>query len=114
MEKYIEILVIDDDEGFTTECVEFLQNKCNIGADKALTAEEAENKLENFPIKIILLDYDMPVNGLALFPRLKKIDPYVEIILLVLWPQMTCYISQKNSILQPELLKPIAQKNCHG
>lgn len=82
MEKYTEVLVIDNDEGFTTECVEFLQNSCNVGADMALTAEEAENKLKNFPIKIILLDYDMPVNGLELFPRLKKIDPCVEIVFI--------------------------------
>lgn len=82
MEKRTEVLVIDDNEGFAMECVEFLQNSCKVGADMALTVEEAENKLKKFPIKIILLDYDMPVNGLELFPKLKKIDSYVQIVFI--------------------------------
>ena len=81
MEK-IEVLVVDDNEGFATECVEFLQNACKVGADMALTAEDAESKLRKYPIKIILLDYDMPVNGLELFPRLKKVDQCVEIVFI--------------------------------
>lgn len=82
MDKQIEVLVIDNEEDFAIECVDFLQLKCHINATFALTADEAIEKLKTLPIKIILLDYDMPVNGLDLFPKLKEIDPCVEFVFI--------------------------------
>lgn len=82
MDRIIDVLVVDNDSDFATECVDFLQLVCNVGAEKALTATEAEKKLKEYPIKIVLLDYDMPVNGLDLFPRLKSIDDTVEIVFI--------------------------------
>lgn len=82
MNKFIEVLVIDNDENFATECVDFLKMTCNIESTFALTAEDAEEKLKVFPIKIVLLDYDMPVNGLSLFPRLQQIDSEVEFVFI--------------------------------
>lgn len=82
MDKLTEILVVDDDENFATECVDFLKIKCKVGATMALTAKDAEEKVKTLPIKVILLDYDMPVNGLELFPKLQSIDSCVEIVFI--------------------------------
>ena len=83
MSDLIEVLIIDNDKYFATECVDFLQVMCNVGAVAALSAHEAEEHLKKFPIKIILLDYDMPlVNGLDLFPRLQQIDPYAQYVFI--------------------------------
>ena len=82
MNKYIEVLVVDNDENFATECVDFLKMTCNTDAAFALTAEDAEEKLKALPIKIVLLDYDMPVNGLDLFPRLQQIDSCIEVVFI--------------------------------
>ena len=77
-----EVLIVDNDEYFATECVDFLQVMCNVRAVAALTAEEAEKRLKKYPIKIVLLDYDMPVNGLDLFPRLYKIDSSAQYVFI--------------------------------
>lgn len=82
MYKFIEVLVVDNDENFATECVDFLKMTCNVDAAYALTAENAEEKLRVLPIKIVLLDYDMPVNGLDLFPRLQQIDSCIEFVFI--------------------------------
>lgn len=82
MDKFIEVLIIDNDENFATECVDFLQMTCNVEADFALTAGDAEEKIKVLPIKIVLLDYDMPVNGLELFPRLQQIDSCIEFVFI--------------------------------
>ncbi len=82
MDNPIEILVIDNNEVFATECADFLRMTCKIGADYALTVTEAENKLKTLPIKIVLLDYDMPINGLDMFPSLHKIDSNIEFVFI--------------------------------
>lgn len=82
MDKFIEVLVVDNDENFATECVDFLKMTCNVEATFALTAKDAEEKLKVLPIKIVLLDYDMPVNGLDLFPRLHQIDSCIEFVFI--------------------------------
>jgi len=82
MDNFIEVLVIDNDENFAAECVDFLQMTCNIESTFALTADDAVDKLKVLPVKIVLLDYDMPVNGLELFPRLQEIDPCIEFVFI--------------------------------
>lgn len=78
----IEVLVVDDNEDFASECVEFIESKCQVGAKMALNDQEALKDLKQYSIKIILLDYDMPVTGLSLFPELKKIDSKVKIVFI--------------------------------
>jgi len=75
-----EVLVIDNLLDFAEECVDFIRTQCGVGATYALDDVSAKEALRLNPIKVILLDYDMPVTGLALFPELKKIDPNVQII----------------------------------
>lgn len=96
MNEFIEVLVVDNDENFATECVDFLKMTCNVDAAFALTAEDAEEKLRVLPIKIVLLDYDMPVNGLDLFPRLQRIDPCIEFVFIsAVAPNKVLYKAEK-------------------
>lgn len=81
-EQLKEVLVVDNIEDFADECVDFIHSKCGVGAIYALDADQAKEMLKQYPIKVILLDYDMPVTGLELFPIFKKIDQNVQIVFL--------------------------------
>ena len=78
-----QVLVIDDEERFTEEMVEFLENN-NFNAHAANTAQEGLNFLSKHPVDLLILDVrlDSGVNGIDLLKQIKPQHPDMEVIVV--------------------------------
>ncbi|MDJ0763856.1 MAG: response regulator [Myxococcota bacterium] len=81
MNKY-KVLVIDDEEEFTTALAERLETR-GMAVETALSGEQALEKAVDHEFDAVLLDLAMPGwNGIETLKRLKKAKPDLQIILL--------------------------------
>ena len=77
------VLVIDDEERFTEEIVEFLENN-DFKAVAANTAQEGIDFLNQEKFDLLILDVrlDAGVNGIDLLKQVKPQHPDMEIIVV--------------------------------
>jgi PAS domain S-box-containing protein len=72
-EKTIRVLHVDDDAGFLAVAKQCLEEQSQFQVDTALSAKEAQEKLEHSEYDVIVSDYKMPEkNGLQLLKELRQ------------------------------------------
>jgi DNA-binding NtrC family response regulator len=78
----LRVLVVDDEEEFTSTLVERLQLR-GIGAEGVTRGAHALAMLEDKSFDVVLLDVKMPgIGGLEVIKRVKRDYPKTEVILL--------------------------------
>ena len=76
------ILIVDDDKAVRTTLTDFLNLK-GYTTKSAGKGKEALKIMETFTPNLVLLDYMMPLfSGLEIFPRLRKLFPYIKVIII--------------------------------
>jgi DNA-binding NtrC family response regulator len=76
------ILLVDDEERFVEILAQRLQAR-GLNVDVATTGEKAIDLVKAKDFDAVLLDLSMPgMDGLAVLRKMKKINPYLQIIIL--------------------------------
>jgi DNA-binding response OmpR family regulator len=76
------ILVVDDEETIRDTVCDFLNLK-GYEARGVAQGKQALRLMESFVPNVVFLDYMMPIfSGLELFPRMKKIFPFLKVIIV--------------------------------
>lgn len=76
------ILIVDDEERFRTTMSKLLIAEGH-DAQTAGSALEALETLSNESFDVVILDVRMPeMNGVEALKRIRKIDPYLEVIIM--------------------------------
>ena len=76
------VLVVDDEETIRETVCDFLNLK-GYDARGASQGKQALKLMEGFVPNVVFLDYMMPLfSGLELFPRMKRIFPYLKVIIV--------------------------------
>ena len=76
------ILLVDDEEAFRTALGERLKVR-GLDTTAVGTGSEALEEIKKTPYDVILLDIKMPeMNGIEALARIKKINPFLEVIIL--------------------------------
>ena len=76
------LLIVDDEKEVRDILSEFFV-RAGFLVETAASAKAAIKKMDSFIPNLVLLDYMMPgKTGLEIFPRLKKIFPYIRVIIL--------------------------------
>lgn len=82
MESNIEILVIDDHIDTAQSYSDLITTQCKFQSIAMSNIESAIKCVSENPIKIVVLDQRMPIPGSEVFIRLKKINPYLKIVMV--------------------------------
>lgn len=88
------LLVVDDDQAFLDLMVQHLQRKGH-QVDSALDGKEALHSLRSKgPFNVLITDLMMPgMSGLELLRLAKKLDPFLEVIVITAGPSLEMAIS---------------------
>ena len=82
MEKQEERILIVDDEASIRRLLRNKLAKQGYICEEAETAEEAQNKLDCYPIELVILDINMPgKSGIELLPEIKARYPDIAVIM---------------------------------
>jgi DNA-binding NtrC family response regulator len=78
----IRVLLVDDEEGFTTPLVKRLKKR-NLEVSSVTGGLQALDIIKRSPVDVVVLDVKMPdMDGLTTLKKLKEIDPTVEVVML--------------------------------
>jgi two-component system, response regulator RegA len=103
----IKVLLVDDEDVFR----ETTARQLAIRGFDVLTAENGEAALalvQNDPPEVVVLDLEMPgMHGSETFVEIKKIDPYVEVIILTGNTNVDSAIELMQQGIFDYLMKPI-------
>lgn len=78
-----EVLVIDDNSDYAKTLARYIEKTCRVKATYAVKPEEAEEILNNNPLKVIVFDQRMPLmNGTVLYQHLRNLNSYFLAMLL--------------------------------
>lgn len=76
----INLLIVDDDDSVRVLLKEMLST-CEYNIQEAIDGEQAWNKIEKFPVNLVITDLVMPnTNGIDLIMKLRKTYPDVAIL----------------------------------
>jgi DNA-binding NtrC family response regulator len=83
MDMAINLLLVDDEEGFVTTMTKRLARR-GFQVESALSGQEALEKIKRMPlIDVVILDVKMPgMDGIETLREIKKEFPLVEVIML--------------------------------
>lgn len=82
-EQQLRVLIIDDEERFTEELVEFLENN-DFLAEAKNRAQEGLDYLEKNTVDLLILDIrlDSGINGIDILKEVKELYPNMEVIVV--------------------------------
>ena len=104
--RNIRILLIDDEEGFSSVLAKRLTRR---GVEVVTATDGAEGlfKLDTEIFQVVVLDMKMPgMNGLQVLKTIKNRHPYVEVILLTGNADMNSALASMNAGAFDFMLKP--------
>ena len=108
MEKYVRILVVDDDERIRKTMRFILENEGYI-VDLATTGNEAIEMAQKAAYNVALLDILLPdMEGIELLKLMKNNVPKTRKIMVTGYPSMQNAISALNKKADAYLVKPVA------
>jgi two-component system OmpR family response regulator len=80
--KIIRLLLVDDEEDFRTTLAGRLKRR-NVDISDVGSGEEALELLKQKSFEVAIVDIKMPgIDGIEALRHIKKIDPFIEVILL--------------------------------
>ena len=78
----IKVLLVDDEEDFTSALSERLRMR-NYDTKVAITGEAALSKIQEDRPHIVVLDLKMPgIGGMETLTKIKEMDPFIDVIIL--------------------------------
>ncbi len=109
--KYINILVVDDDESIRDTLGGLLEAK-GYQVELAKNGIEALNKVKNKPFDLVITDLKLPkLNGLELLQKIKIFDPLVVVIIITGYSNVETAVKALNSGASNFLKKPFDFKD---
>lgn len=104
--KNIRILLVDDEEGFSSVLAKRLSRRF-VAVETAASGEEALYLLDTELFQVVVLDMKMPgMDGLQVLRSIKNRHPRVEVILLTGNADMDCALEAMTGGAFDFLLKP--------
>ena len=82
METKPEVLVIDDHIDAAQQFADLINTNCHIYSVAESNIDLAMKCVVENPIKIVVLDQVMPIPGPTVFVKLKKLNPFLKIVML--------------------------------
>ncbi len=82
MVNEFKVMLVDDEKDFLeTLCKRLTKRKLDVTS--ANSGQEAIDKIQEFPVDVVVLDVRMPgMNGIETLKEIKRIKPSVEVIML--------------------------------
>lgn len=82
MNSQTTVLVVDDNIKLAKEYAELICNGCGFGTIAASSPDEAKEYVKKYPIRVVVLDYLMPVKGPDLFREMKVINSKLHALII--------------------------------
>jgi len=100
------VLIVDDEKHATDMLSEALAPLgCEVRV--ASNGEEALRQAEDKPVDLLITDIMMPgLNGTELFYKIKKIDPFIQVILITGYPSLRQIAEMLEAGANDFLIKP--------